>query len=74
MKASSNLFGKRLKELRLEKGLKQVQLAEAINVSKSIISLWENGLREPTLSYLKALAIFFETSLDDLSGDDHFFC
>ena len=72
MKNPSNSFGKRLKELRLEKGLGQVELANKINVSKSIISLWENGLREPTLSYLKLLARFFETTIDDLTGDDNF--
>ena len=72
MKNPSNSCGKRLKELRLEKGLGQVELANKINVRKSIISLWENGLREPTLSYLKLLAMFFQTTIDDLTGDDNF--
>ena len=37
-------FGEILKDLRLEKGIGQVELAKSINVSKGIISLWENGL------------------------------
>jgi transcriptional regulator with XRE-family HTH domain len=49
-------FYERLKELRIEKGVGQVELANAINVSKGIISLWENGLREPKLSNLISLA------------------
>ena len=63
-----NIFYERLKELRIDKGVGQIELAKAINVSKGIISLWENGLREPKLSNLIALAKFFEVSLDYLVG------
>lgn len=63
-----NIFCERLKELRIEKSVGQIELATKINVSKGIISLWENGLREPKLSNLIALAKFFEVSLDYLVG------
>lgn len=63
-----NLFKDNLKELRTERGIGQVELAKAINVSKGIISLWENGLREPNMSSLIALARFFDVSLDELVG------
>jgi transcriptional regulator with XRE-family HTH domain len=63
-----NNFGYRLKELRVENNIGQVELAKAINVSKGIISLWENGLREPKLSNLIALAKFFRVSIDFLAG------
>lgn len=63
-----NLFKDNLKELRTERGLGQVELAKAINVSKGIISLWENGLREPNMSSLIALAQFFDVSIDELVG------
>ncbi len=62
------IFCERLKELRIEKNLGQIELAQAINVSKGIISFWENGLREPTLSNLILLAKFFEVSIDYLVG------
>ena len=62
------MFCEKLKELRMEKGIGQVELAKAINVSKGIISLWENGLREPKLSNLIVLAKFFEVSIDYLAG------
>ena len=64
----NNIFSERLKELRIEKGIGQIELANALHVSKGIISLWENGLREPILSNLIALAEFFEVSLDYLVG------
>ena len=61
-------FGDRLLELRQEKGIGQVELAHKIDVSKGTISLWENKLREPTLSHLLSLADFFEVTLDYLAG------
>lgn len=63
-----NVFSERLKELRQEKGIGQVELSERLNMSKGIISLWENGLREPTMSSLIALADYFDVSIDYLAG------
>lgn len=63
-----NKFKDNLKELRIEKGLGQVELAKAVGVSKGIISLWENGLREPNMSSLIALATFLGVSIDELVG------
>ena len=61
-------FGTILKELRLEKQMGQVELANALGVSKGVISLWENSLREPGLSSLIAIARFFDVSIDYLAG------
>lgn len=61
-------FGEILKDLRIEKGLGQIELAKNLNVSTGIISLWENGLREPKLSNLIAIAQFFSVSIDYLAG------
>lgn len=63
-----NVFGERLRELRLENEIGQVELAKRINVSKGIISFWENGLREPTMSNLISLADVFGVTLDYLVG------
>ena len=62
------LFGERLRDLRIEKNIGQVELAKTLNVSKGIISLWENNLREPKLSNLIILAKFFGVSIDYLAG------
>ena len=37
-----------LRNLRKEKGVGQVELANAIGVSKGVISFWETGRNEPT--------------------------
>ncbi|MGN0961443.1 MAG: helix-turn-helix domain-containing protein [Christensenellales bacterium] len=63
-------FGKRLRDLRIEKGIGQVELAKAIGVGKSIISLWELDSCEPTLSKLIALSKYFGVSIDYLAGTD----
>ena len=63
-----SVFGERLKDLRIEKGIGQVELAQVINVSKGIISLWENGLREPKLNNLIALSKYFQVPIDYLAG------
>ncbi len=65
---NKRVFGNILKELRREKNIGQVELAQKIGVSHGIISLWENGLREPTLSSLVSLAQFFEITIDELVG------
>lgn len=63
-----NKFKDILRELRAERGVGQAQLAKAIMVSNGIISLWENGLREPSMSSLISLAQFFGVSIDYLVG------
>ena len=66
-----NKFKDILKEMRLEKGINQVNLASALGVSKGIISMWETGQREPTLSSLVAIAYYFGVSLDYLVGREY---
>lgn len=63
-----NSFGSNLKNLRQELGLGQIELANQLGLSKGIISLWENELREPSMSSLILLAKFFNVSIDYLVG------
>ncbi|MCL2555986.1 MAG: helix-turn-helix transcriptional regulator [Firmicutes bacterium] len=64
----TNIFKERLKELRLEKEMGHRELGKIIGVSNGTISTWENGINEPKLSYLIKLAVFFDVSLDYLTG------
>ena len=61
-------LGEMIKELRIEKGLTQPQLAALVGVSKGMISIWENNVNEPKASYIKRLAIVLEVSSDYLLG------
>ena len=62
----NNIFGQRLRELRLEKGISQRKLGDIFNVCNQTISFWETGNREPDLDTLKAIAVFFNVSIDYL--------
>ena len=58
----------RLKQLRIEKNIKQQDLAKALNVTKQSVSNWENGKRLPNIEILILLADFYNCSLDYLVG------
>ena len=57
-----------LKELRMERGLTQVQFAQAIGTSQKNISRWELGETEPSAHYLKKIAEFYEITTDYILG------
>ena len=63
---SDNIFKNNLKMLRVERGLGQVELSQKLGLSKGIISLWENGLREPSMTSLIMLAKFFNVSVENV--------
>ena len=58
----------RLLELREERNLSQLDIADAINTSRTNIGRWEKGTNEPSSSALIALADYFECSIDYLLG------
>lgn len=62
----NNVFGKRLKELRIEKRLSQRKLGEVFGVCNQTVSFWESGSREPDLDMLVEIAHYFEISVDCL--------
>lgn len=61
-------FGERLRELRQERNIGQIKLAQELDVGKSIVSLWEQNKCEPTLSKLIAMSIYFGVSIDYMAG------
>lgn len=63
-----NTFSTRLKELRIEKGLTQKNLAEAIGTTDDSIFSWEKGRSQPSFEMLKVLCIFFDVSSDYFIG------
>lgn len=57
-----------VKDLRLELGVKQKDVAKACDVSPQCISQLEAGTRNPTGTTLAALADYFNCSVDYLLG------
>ncbi len=62
------MFSLRLKELRKERNMTQVQLAEALGVSKGTVAMWEIGKREPNFETLNALSGVFDRRIDYILG------
>lgn len=62
-------FGARIKELRLEKGLNQSQLAKALYVSQSTIAYLVCSKRDLKLPYIIAIVKYFEISYDEFFAD-----
>ena len=61
-------FASRLKQLRLNKNLRQEQVAKLIGVNKSAISTYENNTRQPSFEILVRLATLYRVSTDYLLG------
>lgn len=67
-KAYPSDFGKRLAEMRKQRGLTQVQLAEAISTTQRAISYYENHAGYPPAPVVGQLAQALEVSADELLG------
>lgn len=62
------MFGRKLKELRLEKKINQSELGEMIGVSPSTVGMYERDQRFPDKDMLSKIADYFEVSVDYLLG------
>ena len=64
--------GKRLAEIRKSNKIKQIELAEMLNVSQQVISNIERGVTTPDIEQLKKIADIYNISLDQLVGREFF--
>ena len=63
-------LGTRIKTMRLSRDIKQIDLAEQIGVSRSAISMYENGTRTPDYEVIEAIADVFNVPTSALLCDD----
>lgn len=63
-------FPDKLKQLRNSEGLTQEKLAQRLNITKSMISAYETGMRLPSLDIIIKLSNTFGVSSDYLLGID----
>ena len=57
-----------LRQLRVQKGLSQDELAEKLYVTRQAVSRWETGETTPNVETLKLLSRFFDVSINTLLG------
>lgn len=60
------LFGKRIKELRLERKMSQMDVGAALGIDRENIRKYEKGLQEPKLSTIIKFAELFEVDFEKL--------
>ena len=60
----------KLKDIRLEKGLTQRQIADYIGCAPSVYSRYETGDREPSIDTLIQLSRCLGTTIDRIIGND----
>ena len=61
-------MNERLKILRIERGLKLKEVAEALNVTIRSISRYEDGTREPSVNMIIKFCKLYDVSADYLLG------
>ena len=62
------LIGDKIRLLRKNKNITQLQLAEALSVSSQSVSKWENHLSTPDITVLPIIAKYFGITMDELFG------
>ena len=59
-------FAENLRELRLNKGLTQKELAKKLEVDQRTVSAWEKKICEPSYEMLAKLCELFDESFDNI--------
>ncbi|MGN0573307.1 MAG: helix-turn-helix domain-containing protein [Acutalibacteraceae bacterium] len=59
-------LGKKIKQLRTNKGVTQEALANALGVTYQAVSRWENETTMPDISLLPQISVYFGVSIDEL--------
>ena len=68
-------MGDKIKELRIEKGYTQEQLANDLSISFQAVSKWENGITYPDVQMIPKISAYFGITIDELfaiSDETHF--
>jgi len=61
-------FSGRLRNLRSQKGLSQVQMADLVETTPRVYNRWERGTALPRLDAVVKIADILQVSLDELVG------
>ncbi len=64
------MLGEKIRQLRAGRSISQVELADALGVTKQSVSNWENNNIQPSIDMLMKLAGYFSVSTDSLLGLD----
>lgn len=65
-------IAEKIKTLRKEREIKQIELAKAMNLSVQTISGYETGYAQPPLDVAVKLADYFQITTDELLGRENY--
>ncbi|MBR5039830.1 MAG: helix-turn-helix domain-containing protein [Clostridiales bacterium] len=69
MESDENNIGKNIVYYRTMKGLSQTDLGKLTQTSRTTVSLWERGEKEPTETQFQVLADIFGTSIESIMSE-----
>ena len=64
-------IGSKIENLRKKKKISQERLAELLGISRQTLSNYENDITSPDLNQAKKICEIFDSSLDELIGNDN---
>lgn len=64
------MFNKRIRELRMKRGLTQQKTADALDIALRSYQCYETGTRRPPYELLVQIGDLFDVSIDYLLGRD----
>ncbi len=67
-KELARIFGMRFREERRRKGVTQAEVAKQFNITRNLISAWENGERLPNVKYWLKIVDYFQVSFAYLAN------
>lgn len=67
---NNSQMGKLIRDLRVEKGMTQRQLAESLNVTEQAVSKWERGRGAPDVSLLSTLSGILGVHIEKILAGD----
>lgn len=62
-------YNEKLRQMRVQSGMSQDELAGKLHVARQTISKWEQGVNEPDIYTLRQYATIFNVTIDDILGD-----
>lgn len=65
---TENIIGENIRNLRMEKEIKQTTLALELNIGRQSVSAYERGVTLPDIYQLIRIADYFDVTLDELTG------
>ena len=68
MTDKDNLFGRKLKEIRLARDMSQEDMAKLLGTTKQVISHYETGQRSPKITTALEYAAVLNVGIEELSG------